>query len=125
MSTPPVESDGSFGEVTTVDGIQLTIDRAGVVDTSRSPGETVNPEEVNHCLAWLRAAETAETPSLNSFWVKHVVQQWAGVEISNGALIMAAHQAGIAIGQDANSRNVNLGISSQSVDEFDCGCGPA
>ena len=54
-----------------------------------------------------------------------MVENWAGKEISNGALIFAAFEAGFEIAKpegEAGS-SVSIGLDSTDLREFDCGCG--
>ena len=87
--------------------------------------ERVDDRQIELCKRWFSQAEATEAPCLNSFWLKHVVENWAGEEISNGAVIIAAYQSGFPIGHDTDreTANVNIGVSTACVDEFDCGCG--
>ena len=64
-------------------------------------------------------------PNSAVFGVKHVVENWAGQKISNGALIVAAYQAGFEIEKPADEAgaNVTLGLDATDLREFDCGCG--
>jgi hypothetical protein len=57
--------------------------------------------------------------------VKHVVENWAGQKICNGALIVAAYQAGFEIAKPAGESGVSvtLGLDATDLREFDCGCG--
>ena len=113
--------------VTTNDQRTLTIGPLGIVTSdTRSDAPTAIPQkEIDLCRQWLSRASVAHPPQFSSFWVKHVVENWAGQNISNGALIVAAHQAGFEIEKPADEPGVNvtLGLDATDLREFDCGCG--
>lgn len=111
------------GKIQTTDHQSLTIGPAGV--TTAEDIEPIDPQQLKLCQQWLSRAEPTPTPTLSSFWLKHVVENWAGAPISNGAIIVAAYQAGFPIAREANAKtgNVNIGLTSSDVEEFDCGCG--
>lgn len=109
----------------TVEGLRLTVGQKGIVGDVDDVFDPVDDKQVELCTRWLSQAKATPTPTLNSFWLKHVVENWAGTFISNGAVIVAAHRAGLPIGRESDSRtaNVTIGVSTDSVNEFDCGCG--
>lgn len=113
----------SCDEVETYDGRRWLVNREGVGNDGASG--PVATEEVKECLHWFAQAQPTATPTINSFWLKHVVEQWAGTAISHGALIVAASQAGFPIGReaDADHANVTIGVAVESMNEYDCGCG--
>ena len=115
-------------EIRTIDHLPLSIDERGVCDPSDSQqvrSNLLEPKQIELCKQWLSRATKSETPSISSFWVKHVVESWAGTSISNGALIVAAYEAGFPIARERNATdaNVTIGLHSTDVEEFDCGCG--
>jgi len=112
-------------EVETVEGLRLTVGQSGVVRDVSDAVDPIDDKQVKLCTDWFAQAKVTPTPSLNSFWLKHVVENWAGTFISNGAVIIAAYRAGFPIGRDSDNQTVNvtIGVSTESVDEFDCGCG--
>ena len=87
--------------------------------------QEVDLAEVKLCLLWFDRARATEQPTVNSFWLGHVIQQWAGTSISHGAVIVAAHRMGFSIGREPGevSANVTIGVATDCIDEFDCGCG--
>ena len=111
--------------ITTIDKRRLTIGPKGVINATEDSVETIPQSEIDLCRKWLSRATVVNPPGMSSFWVKHVVENWAGCPISNGALIVAAYEAGFQIGKEATDRsaNVNLGLNSIEIQEFDCGCG--
>ncbi len=112
-------------EVETDSGERLQIGADGVVQAEASSFVEVEVHQVKECLQWLGRAEPSPDSEVSSFWLKHIVQDWAGTEISNGAVIVAAHRLGFRIRRDPGetSSNVSIGIARHCVDEFDCGCG--
>lgn len=114
-----------LSEVTTVSGEKLCIGAAGVVKQQDTSFQEVDLKQVKQCLLWLDRAQATGEPTVSSFWLQHVVQQWAGMSISNGAVIVAAHRLGFAIGREPGdvSANVSIGVATHCIDEFDCGCG--
>lgn len=113
--------------VTTNDQRTLKIGPLGIVtsDTGSDVPTAIPQKEIDLCRQWLSRASVAHPPQFSSFWVKHVVENWAGQNISNGALIVAAHQAGFEIAKPADEPGVNvtLGLDATDLREFDCGCG--
>ncbi|HBV64098.1 MAG TPA: hypothetical protein DEF45_13875 [Rhodopirellula sp.] len=105
----------------------LRVVASGIVgDPSTVEGNSVIPQkQIDLCHQWLSRATVARPPQFSSFWVKHVVENWAGQEISNGALIVAAFEAGFEISKPNNDPGANVSIGLDSIDlrEFDCGCG--
>lgn len=96
-----------------------------MIDDTNASDDPIAPEEIEVCRKWLSRATVSNPPRLNSFWVKHVIEHWAGRTISNGALIVAAYEAGFQIGKEVTDRgtNVTLGLHGTDIQEFDCGCG--
>lgn len=113
-------------KIQTIDEQPLLIAAKGVVLGEGAASEP-SPDEsqTKLCRQWLARATPTHDSSLSSFWVKHVIENWAGTPISNGALIVAAHETGFPISResDATHPNVNIGLTSSDVEEFDCGCG--
>lgn len=113
--------------VITNDQRSLQIVASGVLD--RDATEVTNAavcqNEIDLCRKWLSRATASSPPKFSSFWVKHVVENWAGEKISNGALIVAAFEAGFDIAKPYGEAgaNVNLGLDATDIREFDCGCG--
>ena len=109
----------------TVEGERLEVGQKGVVDSEATTLDAIDEDQIKLCVRWLTQAEATSIPTLNSFWLKHVIENWAGTSISNGAVILAAYRMGIPIGRDADclTANVTVAVAPQSVDEFDCGCG--
>ena len=112
-------------QIKTIDNRCLTIVPTGVINVDDDTTGIVSQLEIDLCRQWLSRATVANPPSLNSFWIKHVVENWAGRPISNGALIVAAYEAGFQIGKEVTDRSVNvtLGLNCIDIQEFDCGCG--
>ena len=112
-------------EVITADGQRLQIAADGVVRSDRDSHREVDPAQVSACVRWFERAEATGEPTVSSFWLKHVVEHWAGTFISNGAVILAAYQLGFPIGRDSAevTANVSIGVATHCIDEFDCGCG--
>ncbi|MCS7260605.1 MAG: hypothetical protein NZ765_07475 [Anaerolineae bacterium] len=89
-------------------GIRYTVTRFGVVSEvakkrlswAQSPGYDEPPPEeaVMACLRWLeQCAKPAKRRSYSSYWLKHVVEEWCGDYIPNGAMIEAAIRAGYRV----------------------------
>lgn len=113
--------------VITNDNRPLKIVASGILDhCSPQDEDTAIPQrQIDLCHQWLSRATLKSPPQFNSFWVKHVVENWAGQEISNGALIVAAFEAGFEIAKpkDEAGPSVSIGLDSTDLREFDCGCG--
>lgn len=113
--------------VTTNEQRELKVGPLGIVaaDTIDDAALAIPQKEIDICRQWLCRATAAQPPQFSSFWVKHVVENWAGQKISNGALIVAAYQAGFEIEKPADEAgaNVTLGLDATDLREFDCGCG--
>ena len=111
--------------VQTVDGQCLSIGPEGVVESSPVGCSEVNPTQIELCRRWFSQARSAGDPSVSSFWLQHFIQHWAGDTICNGAVILAAHEMGFPIGREPGScsPNVTIGVATECIDEFDCGCG--
>ena len=114
--------------VETTDGERLLICSAGVANSQAnqfSGDQTPCPSEVTRCATWFAQAKMGETPKVNSFWLQQFLQHWAGETISQGAVILAASQAGYAIAREPGSRtsSVKIGVDQECISQFDCGCG--
>ena len=112
-------------EVMTASGRRLQIGANGVVRAAADSWQEVDPAQIKACVRWFERAEATGEPTVSSFWLKHVVEHWAGTFISNGAVIIAAYQMGFPIGREPSedSTNVSIGVATHCIDEFDCGCG--
>lgn len=112
-------------DIETVDGERLQIGAKGVVDQTDRSADPVDAEQIELCIRWFAGAKPTPEPTVSSFWLKHVVEHWAGTAISNGAVILAAQRVGLPIARDAGSRTASatIGVSADSINEFDCGCG--
>jgi len=95
------------------------------IDQKQIDQKQIDQKEIDLCHQWLSRATIANPPQLSSFWIKHVVENWAGQNVSNGALIVAAFEAGFEIAKpkDEAGPNVAIGLDSTDIREFDCGCG--
>ncbi|MAI73201.1 MAG: hypothetical protein CMM01_20160 [Rhodopirellula sp.] len=113
--------------VITNDQRSLKIIASGIIapDSSEDEHPAIPRKQIDLCLQWLSRATVASPPQFSSFWVKHVIENWAGQEISNGALIVAAFEAGFELSKpkDEEGSNVSIGLESTDLREFDCGCG--
>ena len=113
--------------VTTNDHRSLKIVASGILapDATEGDNTAIPQEQIVLCRKWLSRATIANPPQFNSFWIKHVVENWAGQSVSNGALIVAAFEAGFEIAKpiDEVGPNVTIGLDSTDIREFDCGCG--
>ncbi len=113
--------------ITTKEQRKLLIGPSGILDAENhtQTEHTIEPHEIAICHKWLTRATVARPPEFSSFWVKHVVENWAGEKISHGALIVAAHEAGFEISkpEHESGSNVSLGLDATDLREFDCGCG--
>ena len=111
--------------VMTADGQRLQITAEGVRGSAADSLSEVDPAQVKACIRWFERAESTLEPTVSSFWLKHVVEHWAGTFISNGAVIVAAYKMGFPIGREPaeSSANVTIGVATHCIDEFDCGCG--
>lgn len=113
--------------VITNDHRSLRIVARGIVGNGLTEDQNavVDQKEIALCHQWLSRATVANPPQLSSFWIKHVVENWAGQSVSNGALIVAAFEAGFEIAKpiDEVGPNVTIGLDSTDIREFDCGCG--
>lgn len=112
-------------EVQTVDGKRLLIGPRGVVESFDTACSEVEAAQVEQCRRWFDQARATDEPTVNSFWLQHFIQHWAGQTVSNGAVILAAHQMGFPIGGPPadGSSNVTIGVALECIDEYDCGCG--
>lgn len=119
-----MEKQTVLGRIQTVDGQSLLIGSSGVCQDEQD-SQSVDPQQVLFCHRWFGQAIAADKPEVNSYWLRHYVSQWIGEEVSSGALILAAHEAGFPIGYDpaTDNRNVTIGVSVQCMNEYDCGCG--
>lgn len=81
--------------------------------------------EVSRCRLWFAQARQSDPPKVNSFWLQQFLNHWAGERLSQGAVIVAAFQSGFSIGYETVGRtaSVTIGISNDSINQFDCGCG--
>lgn len=62
-----------------------------------------NEKEVKLCMSWLeKFAKPASMRfrRMGSYGLKHVVERWSGIYVSNGAFILAAHHLGYRISPD-------------------------
>jgi hypothetical protein len=111
--------------VRTTDGQHLPIGQIGVVDPSMGSATPVDQAQLEECRRWFAQAKACSESKVNSFWLQHFIQHWSGANLSNGAVILAAHQLGFSIGREPGeqSNNVTIGVSLDCIDEFDCGCG--
>jgi hypothetical protein len=126
-STQADEQNTVSHTVITNDQRSLQIVASGIIapDTIEDATAAISQTEIDLCRKWLSRATVSRPPKFSSFWVKHVVENWAGQHISNGALIVAAFQAGFEIAkpQGESGANVALGLDATDLREFDCGCG--
>ncbi len=113
--------------VITNDNRSLQIVARGILDPASTEDENtaIPQKQIDLCHQWLSRATIANPPQFSSFWIKHVVENWAGQKISNGAVIVAAFQAGFEIAKPKDERGVSVSIGLDATDlrEFDCGCG--
>lgn len=113
--------------VITNDNRSLKIVASGIFDHGLAENEdaAISQKQIDLCHQWLSKATVANPPQFSSFWVKHVVENWAGQQISNGALIVAAFEAGFELAKPKNEpgSNVTIGLDATDLREFDCGCG--
>ncbi len=132
FSSPPNKPNPVPHTVITNDHRSLTIVASGILSHGSADDqhptldqEKIDQKEIDLCHQWLSRATIANPPQLSSFWIKHVVENWAGQNISNGALIVAAFEAGFEIAKpiDEAGPNVAIGLDSTDIREFDCGCG--
>ena len=81
--------------------------------------------EISRCSSWFKQAKKSSTASVNSFWLQQFLQHWSGEKLSQGAVILAAHESGFEIRQLESSRtgSVSIGLATECIDQFDCGCG--
>jgi len=68
------------------------------------------------CCEWLarcRTRKTVNTRIGTSYTLKHVVEEWAGYYISNGAFVAAVIHMGISYKCEYDFVNVHVGLSSR------------
>ena len=129
-----VYCDESLSWIRTLDGDRLWIAASGVLDSelqieALSEAEInairVAPEQIARCKTWFAQASKSGPPTVNSFWLQQFLQHWSGEKVSQGAVILAASQTGFEIASDPGSRttSVTIGVSKDSISQFDCGCG--
>ena len=129
-----VSGDESLSWIRTLDGDRLWIAASGVLDSelqieSLSEAEInamrVAPEQITRCTRWFAQASKSGPPTVNSFWLQQFLQHWSGEKVSQGSVILAASQTGFEIASDPGSRtsSVSIGVSNDSISQFDCGCG--
>ncbi len=77
------------------------------------PGEEPPTREVVLCKEWLQqyAYPTKTFRPHSSYFLKHVVERWAGEYVSNGAFIQAALDLGYSIHRIDNSPNAVFNMS--------------
>lgn len=71
--------------------------------------------QVDLCRTFLARCWRTKHPRQGSYWMKHVVQNWAGEYVSNGALVQAALTLGIGFSVCEGSPNGILTVSKRSV----------
>jgi len=88
-------------------------------DRQRTPWEDSSLPQVVIARHWLETQEEIQTPTRNSYNLKHYAENWAGFYISNAALIAAA--AGLGINQrlqDSTSPNTLVAISKRFLPNY-------
>ncbi len=129
-----VSGDESLSWIRTLDGDRLWIAASGVLDSelqieALSQAEVnamrVAPAQIARCKTWFAQASKSGPPTVNSFWLQQFLQHWSGEKVSQGSVILAASQSGFEIASDTGSRtsSVTIGVSNDSISQFDCGCG--
>ena len=129
-----VSGDECLSWIRTLDGDRLWIAASGVLDSelqieALSEAEInvmrVAPAQIARCKAWFAQASKSGPPTVNSFWLQQFLQHWSGEKVSQGSVILAASQSGFEIASDPGSRtsSVTIGVSNDSISQFDCGCG--
>jgi len=120
----PTPREQSNTMVTTDTGEHLWIGVNGVTSALPVASDIVHRSEIEQCSRWFALAKSTRKPTVNSFWLHQFVQNWVGEPVSHGAVILAAHQSGVVIGRDPGqvAAHVSIGISTECIDEFDCGC---
>lgn len=110
--------------VTTSAGERLWVGVNGVTRDSPEASDVVQQSEIEQCSRWFSLAKSTGKPTVNSFWLHQFVQNWVGKPVSHGAVILAAHQSGVVIGREPGqaASHVSIGIATDCIDEFDCGC---
>lgn len=90
-------------------------------DNIRHPWGYPEYVEVEHCIRWLRkfAIRTRTIrPHLSSYGYKHIVEEWAGYYICNGAFIVALYLEGyMTVSDIPGSLNVRTNIGVRLRDE--------
>lgn len=81
--------------------------------------------EIDRCCLWFSQAHQSNPPTVNSFWLQQFLIHWSGESLSQGAVIIAAFRSGFAIDYEPESQksSVTIGVSNESISQFDCGCG--
>jgi hypothetical protein len=72
----------------------------------------VTLDEFDRSVGWLAFVPKAKRCAADSYFAKHVCENWVGVYISNGALIAAAVHSGFTVERSTESVNADLNLSS-------------
>jgi hypothetical protein len=73
-------------------------------------------DEFDRAVAWLSLVPKRAIPNRecgHSYGLKHIIQDWAGVYVSNGATIAAAASLGFPILQCPSGINVWIGVAGR------------
>lgn len=105
-------------------GQKLTVDANGLVFGKRETRD-IDPEQIAICKRFLAQCKPTRTLRVFSYWLKHVIENWAGYidpggrrhyeYVSNGACIQAAIELGLAVTSAGDSFNAYVGVSRRSV----------
>jgi hypothetical protein len=73
--------------------------------------------EVEACISFFNLCQPTKGGRVYSYWLKHVIENWAGSYVSNGACIEAARRLGLvlATGRRRQTLNCWIGVSRRSV----------
>ncbi len=71
------------------------------------PGQSPSTKEVALCKEWIQqyALPTERFGHYSSYFLKHVVERWAGEYVSNGAFIQAALELGYSVRRTEDTPN--------------------
>jgi hypothetical protein len=73
-------------------------------------------EAVAKVCEWLRGIEKTKTPTISSYYLKHVAEEEIGY-VTNGVFIVAAILCGFPYRVNSGSPNVAFGVSERSIRE--------
>lgn len=85
--------------------------RGAVDDTPEWETIRDTREQIAASIAFLNLLPRIKTPTRSSYALKHRAETWAEFYISNGALLLGAHLAGVKYARESQSPNGILAIA--------------